>query len=77
DEGEGIAESEIPYIWDRYQKTSRSFSRTLTNTGLGLAIVKAVLDTHGAKYGVESKEGQGAMFWFEMTNPQEEGGFHE
>ena len=77
DEGEGIAESEIPYIWDRYQKTSRSFSRTLTNPGLGLAIVKAVLDTHGAKYGVESKEGQGAMFWFEMTNPQEEGGFHE
>ncbi|MBR2990592.1 MAG: HAMP domain-containing histidine kinase [Solobacterium sp.] len=75
DEGEGIAENEIPFIWDRYQKTSRSFSRTLTNTGIGLAIVKAILDTHGARYGVASTVGKGSLFWFEMTNPQEEESF--
>ena len=70
-EGDGIAEKDIPYIWDRYQKTSKSFSRSMTNTGLGLAIVKAIADSHGAKYGVESKEGEYALFWFEMRETHE------
>ena len=72
DEGEGIAESELPYIWDRYQKSSRSFSRSMTSTGLGLAIVKAILDTHKARYGVSSTLGEGSLFWFELTQPEVE-----
>ncbi|MEE3487027.1 MAG: HAMP domain-containing sensor histidine kinase [Bulleidia sp.] len=71
DEGEGIAEKDLPYIWDRYQKSSRSFSRSMTNTGLGLAIVKAILDAHKAQYGVKSKPGEGSTFWFELRQPQE------
>ncbi|MGN1389126.1 MAG: ATP-binding protein, partial [Bulleidia sp.] len=71
DEGEGISKEELPYIWDRYQKSSRSFSRSMTSTGLGLAIVKAILDTHHARYGVESEVGKGSMFWFELPQPQE------
>lgn len=69
DEGEGIKEEDLPYIWDRYQKSSRSFSRSMTSTGLGLAIVKAILDTHHARYGVESKEGEGSLFYFELDIP--------
>ena len=72
DEGEGIAESELPYIWDRYQNSSRSFSRSMTSTGLGLAIVKAILDTHKAKYGVSSTLGSGSLFWFELSQPEVE-----
>ena len=72
DEGEGIAESELPYIWDRYQKSSRSFSRSMTSTGLGLAIVKAILDTHKARYGVSSTLGSGSLFWFELSQPEVE-----
>ena len=34
---------------------------------LVLAIVKAILDTHNAKYGVESKKGKGSMFYFELV----------
>ncbi len=71
DEGEGISKGELPYIWDRYQKSSRSFSRSMTNTGLGLSIVKAILDTHHAHYGVESAPGEGSLFWFELKRPQE------
>lgn len=71
DDGEGIAEQDLPYIWDRYQKSSRSFSRSMTNTGLGLAIVKAILDSHHAEYGVESKIDQGTLFWFELNNSLE------
>ncbi|NCB34185.1 MAG: hypothetical protein EOM64_09995, partial [Erysipelotrichia bacterium] len=71
DQGEGISEEELPYIWDRYQKSSRSFSRSMSNTGLGLSIVKAILDTPHAEYGVSSKLGEGSEFWFELKRPQE------
>ncbi|MBE6123609.1 MAG: HAMP domain-containing histidine kinase [Solobacterium sp.] len=69
DEGEGISEEDMPNIWDRYQKSSRSFSRSMTNTGLGLAIVKAILDTHGSRYGVVSEPDHGSTFWFELGVP--------
>lgn len=71
DEGEGIPEEEIPYIWDRYQKSSRTFRRNMTNTGLGLSIVKAIADTYGAKVGVKSKLGQGSAFYFEIKDTDE------
>jgi signal transduction histidine kinase len=71
DEGEGISAEELPHIWDRYQKSSRSFSRSLSSTGLGLAIVKAILDAHHAKYGVTSKLHQGTTFWFELRETHE------
>ena len=71
DEGEGIAKEDLPYIWDRYQKSSKSFSRSLSSTGLGLSIVKAILDTHHAKYGVISEIGEGSTFWFEISSPKE------
>lgn len=71
DEGEGIPKEELPLIWDRYQKSSRSFSRSMSSTGLGLSIVKAILDSHHAEYGVESEPGKGSTFWFELRAPKE------
>lgn len=72
DEGEGMDEEELELIWNRYQKSSRSFSRSMTSTGLGLSIVKAILDVHHAKYGVTSTKGIGSTFYFELTSPKEE-----
>lgn len=66
DHGEGIAEEDLPKIWDRYQKSSRTFTRSGGSTGLGLAIVKAILDTHHARYGVQSRLNEGSTFWFEI-----------
>ncbi|WP_419196107.1 ATP-binding protein [Caproiciproducens galactitolivorans] len=37
-----------------------------TGLGLGLSIVKAILDMHGGAYGVQSEEGKGSVFWFEL-----------
>ncbi len=65
DNGAGIAEEELPYIWDRYYK-AKDQSRAKSGTGLGLSIVKGILESHGAKYGVSSALGQGSVFWFEM-----------
>ncbi len=66
DTGEGIAESDIPYIWDRYYKVDKVHKRAKIGTGLGLSIVKGILESHGAVYGVESRVGEGSNFWFEL-----------
>jgi signal transduction histidine kinase len=36
----------------------------MIGTGLGLSIAKGVLEAHGADYGVNSTQGEGAEFWF-------------
>ncbi|SFH53145.1 Signal transduction histidine kinase [Pseudobutyrivibrio sp. OR37] len=66
DTGEGVKQEDIPYVWDRYYKDKTAHKRAISGTGLGLSIVKNVLELHGAKYGVSSKQGQGATFWFEL-----------
>ena len=72
DEGDGIAEEDLPYIWDRYYKIDKGFKRNLESTGLGLAIVKGILEAHHAKYGVESKLNEGSKFYFELSKEYEE-----
>lgn len=67
DNGEGISEESLPYIWDRYYKVDKNFNRNINSTGLGLAIAKAILEAHKAKYGVESKLGEGSKFYFELS----------
>lgn len=66
DHGEGISHSDLPYIWERYYKVDRKHKRPIMGTGLGLSIVKKIIDMHGGKYGVESEEGKGSIFWFEL-----------
>jgi signal transduction histidine kinase len=66
DHGVGIPEDEISHVWDKYYRTSANHERAIEGTGLGLAIVKGILTLHNAKYGVESSEGKGSDFWFEL-----------
>jgi len=66
DAGEGIPESEMPYIWERYYKCGRTHKRAVIGTGLGLSIVKRIIEMHGGIYGVLSKPGRGSTFWFEL-----------
>lgn len=72
DNGDGIAEEALPYIWDRYYKIDKSFKRNENSTGLGLAIAKAILEGHKAIYGVESKLKEGSLFYFELSKDYEE-----
>ena len=67
DTGEGIAEENIPYIWDRYYKVDKLHKRAAIGTGLGLSIVRNILEAHGATYGVESELHKGSTFWFELA----------
>ena len=66
DTGEGIAQDKLNDIWDRYYKVDKAHKRAQIGTGLGLSIVKTILDMHGGAYGVQSREGSGSVFWFEL-----------
>lgn len=71
DTGEGIAPDEIPLIWDRYYRVDRVHKRAVVGTGLGLSIVKGILEMHHAAYGVDSAQGHGSTFWFELGRVSE------
>jgi signal transduction histidine kinase len=66
DEGEGIAEKDMPFIWNRYYKSGNKHKRAVTGTGLGLSIVKKIIEMHGGEYGATSEIGKGSTFWFEI-----------
>ncbi len=66
DSGSGIDPEELPYIWDRYYRTRESHRRAVIGSGLGLNICRGILEKHEAPYGVESAEGTGTTFWFEL-----------
>lgn len=65
DTGEGIAEEDLPYIWERYYRGNKPHKRAAVGSGLGLNIVRNILNASGQSYGVESKPGKGSDFWFE------------
>ena len=71
DHGQGISSEDQQSVWDRYYQSSRNHSRTQKGSGLGLSIVKQIFIIHGAKYGVESTEGEGSNFWFELKRTME------
>ena len=63
DHGEGIPAEELEQVWERYYKSREHHQR---GSGLGLSIVQTALRLHGARYGAESEQGCGSLFWFEM-----------
>lgn len=66
DFGEGIAPDKLTDIWQRYYKVDAQHKRSVVGSGLGLSIVRGILELHHARYGVESKLGEGSTFWFEL-----------
>ncbi len=66
DTGVGISADNLSQIWDRYYKVVKNHKRAVTGSGLGLSIVSRLLQLHSAAYGVESTEGVGSTFWFEL-----------
>ena len=70
DSGAGIPKDEIEYVWERYYKVVKNHKRAVMGSGLGLSIVKNILTLHSAKYGVESEENKGSIFWFELKTAE-------
>jgi signal transduction histidine kinase len=63
--GEGIAEEDIPKIFDRYYKVEKHYGEN-KGTGLGLAIVKNILELHQSLIRVKSKLNEYTTFYFQL-----------
>ena len=57
DHGPGIADEDLPYVFDRFYR-ARS-ARGMPGSGLGLAIVRQVAEAHGGEVVAERAEGGG------------------
>lgn len=67
DTGIGIGADQAELIFEPFTQASTSTTRNYGGTGLGLAIVKRLLTLFGSSIKLESKEGQGSKFWFDIN----------
>lgn len=66
DHGIGIPQKDLPQIFDRHFRSTNS-QQTTAGSGVGLTIVKEILDYHGYKISVKSKENEGSAFTVEFN----------
>ncbi len=62
DTGYGIAEADLPFIFDRFYQIESGPSRKFVGTGIGLALVKELVGLMKGKINVNSKLGEGTAF---------------
>ena len=65
DTGSGISAEDIPFIFDRFWRGSKSRTERV-NSGLGLAIAKQLIHAHHGTIEVQSKIGEGTTFIIEL-----------
>ncbi|NBC69274.1 two-component sensor histidine kinase [Paenibacillus sacheonensis] len=68
DNGIGIAEEDLPHIFERFFKADKSRSRRENGSGLGLSIVKVIVDMHGGQLTARSKLGAGTTITVALPN---------
>ena len=66
DGGKGIAEENLPKVFDKFQQFDRDFGPGERGAGLGLAIAKGLIELHKGKIWVESRLGEGSKFTFSL-----------
>jgi two-component system, OmpR family, sensor histidine kinase BaeS len=66
DEGSGMAEEDIPHIFERFYRGDKSRDRKTGGVGIGLSIVKALMDAHQGRIKVKSglNRGTSVYLWF-------------
>ncbi len=66
DQGVGIPEDELPMIFERFFRARTARNGSQRGLGLGLAICKEIIERHHGRIWVESEEGKGSRFSFEL-----------
>lgn len=65
DSGIGIAAEQLSHIFEPFYRVTNRLS-TVDGSGVGLAVTRKLLDLMKGNMGVESQEGEGTTFWFEL-----------
>ncbi|MFA5836869.1 MAG: ATP-binding protein [Bellilinea sp.] len=63
DQGPGIAQPDIPHVFDRFYRSSDA-ARHTKGAGLGLYLTRSIIEAHGGRIWVDSELGKGARFCF-------------
>jgi len=66
DTGEGIAEEDLPLLWESFSQVADSLERGNIGLGLGLALVKHIVEAHHGEVWVKSELGVGSTFGFNL-----------
>ncbi|MBR8828913.1 MAG: GAF domain-containing protein [Gomphosphaeria aponina SAG 52.96 = DSM 107014] len=70
DTGIGIAENDLPLLFEKFQQLENSKTRTHGGAGLGLALTKQLVELHGGTIEVESTIKQGSLFRVLLPQPE-------
>ena len=71
DNGKGIAQKDLPFIFDRFYRTDASRNSATGGSGIGLSIVRKIVEDHGGKIWAASKESTGTVMYFVVRKYQE------
>lgn len=66
DTGIGIKKEDCSRIFGEFEQVDSSYGRTQQGTGLGLALTKKLVELHEGRIWVESEDGKGSTFSFDM-----------
>ena len=71
DNGKGIAQKDLPYIFDRFYRSDTSRNSMQGGSGIGLSIVKKIVEDHGGRIWALSKEDEGTTMCMVFRKYQE------
>ena len=72
DNGPGIAEENLPLIFDRFYRADLARGTEKGGSGLGLSIAKRIIEEHHGSIWAESKKGQGTTILFTLEKAGDE-----
>lgn len=71
DNGKGIAQKDLPLIFERFYRTDTSRNSSQGGSGIGLSIVRKIIEDHGGKVWATSKENVGTVMYVVLRKYQE------